>query len=97
MIPIGVIAKNKKYSVQSVRLMGTYLSSNAPVFDTFAWIALALHLMTGRHVADSHQCQRPGAPRWPAPGSEARPSIAPGLMVAFAAWQHCVAADASAL
>jgi hypothetical protein len=26
-------------------------------------------------------------------GSEARPSIAPGLMVAFAAWQHCVAAD----
>jgi hypothetical protein len=30
-------------------------------------------------------------------GSEARPSIAPGLMVAFAAWQRCVAADASAL
>jgi hypothetical protein len=30
-------------------------------------------------------------------GSEARPSIAPGLMVAFAAWQHCVAGNASAL
>ena len=81
------------------------------ILFSLAWIALALHLMTGRHVADSHQCQRPGAPRFQVRqrfrGSPQHRARADGWLLSsagsgcdcgpFAAWQHCVAADASAL